>query len=270
MRSDKRWNGALLLVASCLGLLGPALAASADENGAAKGILVLKLPRSGASTPAPGADTRPRAAYPVKSNVGRSVDPRLNDSLHLEAGKIIERATPGGNAAEAERTIELHTDVRLTWHDGPMTASADRAIVTVRYQDASKATVESLTVNLSGHAQWTRDGIAASADTLTLDFRPSAQTAPAGAPQTHWTVRGRARLKGKNFAARAERMEIARDDKEGQKTHLVLQDKVAFRYAGASGHGQVDGGRMELRLEGGALPDFSGLFDRALDGRKRR
>jgi hypothetical protein len=206
----------------------------------------------------------------VISNVGWGVDPRLEDSLYLEAGKIIERATPGGEAGKAERIIELQTDVRLMSHDGPMAARADRTIVTVRYRDASRTTVESLTVKLSGHAQWTRDGIAASADTLTIDFRPAEKTAPAAAPQTHWTVRGCKRLKGKNFAARAERMEIACDDKDGQKTHLILQGHVALRYAGAGGHGQVDGGRMELRLEGGALPDFSGLFDRALDGRIRR
>jgi hypothetical protein len=205
----------------------------------------------------------------VKSNVGQSVNPRLDDALHLEAGKIVKRATPGADPAVPERIIELQTDVRLTWHDGPMTASADRAIVTVRYEAASKTTVESLTVKLSGHAQWTRDGIAASADTLTLDFRPAAQTAPATGPQTHWTVNGRARLKGKNFVAKAERMEIACDDKEGQKTRLILQGHVALRYAGESGHGQVDGGRMELRLEGGALPDFSGMIDGALDARIR-
>src|SRR5262249_40774135 len=138
MRS-RRWNADLLLMVTCLGLLRPALVVSADENVAGKGVLVLKMPRSGASTPAPGQHARPRVADSVKSNVGRSVDPRLTeDSLHFEAGKIIERATPGADTAEAKRIVELHTDVRLTMPHRPMTASADSAIVTVRYQDDSR------------------------------------------------------------------------------------------------------------------------------------
>lgn len=245
MRS-KRLNTGLLLVASCLGLLGPAHAASADENIAAKGVLVLKLPRSGASTPAPGPDNRPRVADSVKSNVGRSVDPPLtDDSLNLEAGKIIERATPDGDDAKAERIIELHTDVRLTLQDDPMTASADRAIVTVRYHDASRTTIESVTVELRGGIQGSFDGIGASADTLTLCFRPSVQGTATKLRQSHWTVRGRARLKGKDFVAKADRVEMARDDDEAQQTLLVkLEGNAALKYAGKS---WIQGSRIELR-----------------------
>jgi hypothetical protein len=181
----------------------------------------------------------------VKSNVGRSVDPRLTeDSLKLEAGKIIERTPSDGDAADAERVIELHTAVRLTLEGGPINASADRAIVTVRYQSASRTTIESVTVGLSGRVQGSFDGIGASADTLTLCFRPAVQTKTTKPRQAHWTVVGRARLKGKDFAARADRVELARDDDESPQTLLLkLEGNAALKY----GKSLTQGQRIELR-----------------------
>jgi hypothetical protein len=182
----------------------------------------------------------------VKSNAGQSVEPRLiADSLRLEAGKIIEGATPGGDDATAESVIELHTDVRLTLQDGPITASADGAIVTVRYQDASRTTTKSMTVELRGGVQGSFDGIGASADALMLCFHPSLKSKAAIPRQTHWTVSGRARLKGNDFVAKADRVEMARDDDEAQQTLLVkLEGNAALKYAGK---GWVQGKRIELR-----------------------
>ncbi len=243
---SKRRSAGLLLLSSCLGLLTPALAASADDGVAAKEALVLKFPRSGASMPATGPDSRPAVAATVKSNAGRSVDPRLTeDSLNLHASKITERATPGGDPEEAVRVIDLDTDVRLALQDGPMTASAERAVVTVRYQDASRTTIESVTVELSGGVQGEFDGIGASADTLTLYFRPSAQSNAAKPRPTHWTVRGRARLRGRDFLARADRVEMARDDDDSQQSLVVkLEGHAAFKYAGK---GWMAAGRIEFR-----------------------
>jgi hypothetical protein len=182
----------------------------------------------------------------VKSNVGRSVDPRrTDDSVAFEAGKIIERATPGGDAATAESVIEMQSDVRLTLEDGPIAARADRAIVTVRYQNASRTTVESVTVELRGGVQGSFDGIGTSADALTLSFRPSAQSKVTEPRQAHWTVGGRARLKGKDFVARADRVELMRDDDEAQETLLVkLEGNAALKYVGKS---WIQGQRFELR-----------------------
>jgi len=261
-------------MATCLGLLTPSLARSADDDVAAKEILILKLPRSGASTPAPAPDARPPVAASVKSNGIRSADPKFTeDSLNLEAGKIIERATTGGDSAKADRIIELHTDVRLALQDGPMSASAERATVTIRYESASRTTIKSVTVELRDAVQWSFDGIGASADRLTLSFRPSLQSKATEPRPTRWTVRGRARLKGKNFAARADRVELARDDDTaGQGVRLVLDGHAVLKYAGKGGrHGQTDGNRIEWRqVEHGIIPVLSDLMDGAFDGRMRR
>ena len=186
---------------------------------------------------------------------------------------MIERATPGGDSATDDRIIELQTDVRLALQDGPMSASAERATVTIRYEDSSRKNIKSVTVELRDAVQWSFDGMGASADTLTLAFRPALQSKATELRPTRWTVRGRARLKGKNFAARADRVELAHDDDtEGQAVRLILEGHAALRYGGKGGHhGQTDGNRIEWRhVEHGSIPVLSELIDAAFDGRMRR
>lgn len=187
------------------------------------------------------------------------------DALVVQAGEIIERESADGQNAPNNRVVELRGDVRFRLQGSPIQARADRAVVAVKYQDAAQEAVESLTVNLSGHAHTLCDGIGVSADALVLDFRPLVRAKPADAPQTRWTVRGRARLSGKNFVARADRVELARDADDARQTaHLVLEGNAALKFTGKS-HGQTRGDRLEFwRVKQGVVPSLSDLIGGAL------
>src|SRR5579872_4098124 len=125
-------------------------------------------------------------------------------TITVGGGEATEVQPAGRNSAERDEVVEFRSDFQLQLPDESMAAKSDGATVTVRYRDASKTVVESMTVKLSGHAHWSCGEISASAETLTLSVRPSAPAKTSRLRQTDWTVTGQARVNGKDFAAQAD------------------------------------------------------------------
>lgn len=236
-----RMGRILFLAAWILFLPGLAVTASGDESAAEKRGR-MDPPSSTASRAQDPLGTSHSATRLETSNTGLRLSRRFDlrwdaraqdqvDALMLEAGEIIEASAFQGNPAPKVQGAELRADVRLQLQDKSMLAKADRAVITVRYQDTSRTTVESLTVKLSGNIQWSFGEISMTADTLTLRFRQSPKEKTTKPRTTDWTVTGRARLNGKDFAAQADRVELTRDmDEGGQAVHVKLDGNAVVKY----------------------------------------
>ncbi len=151
-----------------------------------------------------------------------------------------------------------------------MKAEADRAVIIVKYEDKSKTALELLTVELSGNAHWQSDGIDVFADGLTLSFRPSIRANEIASHPIDWTLRGRARLKGRNFAADADQIELKSCYMKGfpkqSAIRITLEGHAVLRNTGKSNGGKMHASRMELRPDHGAVP--SPAERTVYDGRK--
>jgi len=240
----------VLLIGCGLGVPSPAVAGSAAEK---RGRID---PRTETESPARESNgNRQAVACSANLNSGLRVsrrfdlhwDGRAHDAgktVTVAAGEAVEARPAHDDPAQRDHVVELRGDVHLQIPDESMAAKADRAVVTVRYQDASKMIVESLTVKLSGRAQWTSDGISASADRLTLYFRPWAQAKATNPRQTDWTVTGRARVNGKDFVAQADQVELSRDmDDIERPVRVKLEGNAALKY----GNGSAKAGKIEFR-----------------------
>jgi hypothetical protein len=274
---------AIFLVGSGFGLPDRPIGAMADDNDVSRGRT--EAQQHDTSPAEQPSNTTPRAVTcPVVSNAGRRISRRFkfnsNDaaqnadgSLIVHADDVTEPALADGNAAKADRIIELRTDVRLKLQDDSMTAKADRAVITIKYQDKSKATLELITVELSGNVHWLSAEIEASADALTLTFQPSIRATATAARPIDWKLRGRARLKGRNFVAQADQIEVESCNKTGipkqSALRVTLDGHAALQHTGTSGSGEMHASRMELRPEHGSVPSLSDVLKPLLEGRQK-
>jgi len=206
------------------------------------------------------ADERANAARTISRRFDLTSDSasQAADAVIVQASEVLERTAQSGDASEADLVIELRSDFRLSLEKDSMNAGADRAVVLVKYHNASKTVIESLTVKLAGNARWTCGGIAASGERLTLSFRTPLVDSAGSPPSTAWVLRGRARLRGRNFVAGAKQVSVQLDSEAGSQAEgamlIKLDGDATLRSAAERASGQVRAARMEIRPRHGALP----------------
>jgi len=233
MQSPRRYP-LMFLLATALGLAEARIASPADERANSERTISQRF------------DLPPNSAG------------RATDAVIVQADEVIERRAHSGNASEADLVIELRSAFRLRLQNGSMEGQADRAIIVVKYQNASKTVTESLTVKLSGNAIWTYDGIAVSGERLTLSFRTPLGDSAGSPPSTAWVLRGRARLRGRNFVAGAKQVSVELDSEAGSQAEgamlIKLDGDATLRSGAERASGQMRAARMEIRPRHGALP----------------
>jgi hypothetical protein len=129
------------------------------------------------------------------------------DALRAKADEIADSANldEGGGG---ERVIELRKNVTLWLNDGSVKAMADEAVITRKYRDESKTSVESFDVKLSGNVRWKSRQIAAWADELAVSLQPRTLGDRAAPRFGELVLTGRSRFVCDEFKGKADRINV--------------------------------------------------------------
>lgn len=217
------------------------------------------------------ADRPAEGAEPVSENMILLVfksEPAVQDgdgdpALLAAAGEIAE-STNRSQRTRVARLIELKEGVRIWLKDDSVKTRADRAVVALADQKKSDTVIEKLTVTLSGDAHWESDGVEVAADELTISIRQRFQNARPTPPMIEWTVRGKAKILGKNFEGRADNVELQSFYEYGQPNRramsVALDGNGSLRRRGAAGKNGMEGEKMKFSLvlgkDGAEFPLF--------------